>query len=111
MPINSYILDTLIRNQWDAIKYQTMFASVVVIVGICILIFSNFFVQTITNDTIKLLLNIGGGFISTISAYPISQIIARKEKMRIFQVLQKRMDEMTDAELKKVEELIWKSLG
>jgi hypothetical protein len=63
-----------------------------------------------TNDSIKTILTIGGGFISTISAYPINQIIARREKIKTYEFFQLKINYMDESEQKKVEELIWKSI-
>lgn len=111
MPINSEILDVLIKNQKDAIRYQTVFAVIVVSLGLCLIIFSSLFVESSgTNDSIKLILSLGGGFISTISAYPINQIINRKEKISTYNIFRLKIETMSESEAKKVEELIWKSI-
>ena len=110
MKLNIYILDTLIKNQTDAIKYQITFASIIVLLGVCLILISNFWAHTQPNDTIKLILTIGGGFISTISAYPINQVISRREKRKTFQVFKDNYNDLTDAEKSKIEEWISKSI-
>jgi hypothetical protein len=111
LPINIDILNTLIRNQKDAIRYQILFASIVVLLGACLILISTFSINEIgNNDPLKLILTIGGGFISTISAYPINQIITRKEKLKTYSIFLIKQNEMTEAEIKKIEELIWKSI-
>jgi xanthine/uracil permease len=111
LQLNVDILNTLIKNQKDAIRYQTLFAGVVLFLGLFLIVVSNFFTKSPSaNDTIKLILSIGGGCISTISAFPINQIINRKEKIRTYEIFKKKIPDMTKVELQKVEELIWKSL-
>ena len=61
-------------------------------------------------DSLKVILGIGGGFVSTISAFPINQIITRTEKIKTFELLGLKINSMTDVELNRTEELIWKSL-
>jgi len=111
LPINADILNTLIKNQKEAIKYQQVFACIVLCVGILLIFFSNFALSKPTqSDSLKLILSIGGGFISTISAYPINQIIGRKERIKTYELLKLKMDVMTETELKKTETLIWNSI-
>ena len=111
MPINIDILNTLIKNQKDAIQYQSIFASIIVILGISLIFLSNFILFSgSSNDNFKTILSIGGGFISTISAYPINQIISRNEKIKTFKIFKLKLNDMNEAEIKKVEELIWKSI-
>ena len=111
MPLNKDILNTLINNQKYAIKYHSVFAITVILLGCCLVIISNFFISTPNpNDSVRLILSIGGGFISTVSAYPINQIITRREKIATYKILRLKLETMNDSELKKAEELIWKSI-
>jgi hypothetical protein len=55
-------------------------------------------------------MTIGGGFISTISAFPINQIILRREKIKTYNILKLKLNDITKTDLKKIEDLIWKSL-
>jgi len=109
--LNIDILNTLIRNQKDAIKYQSVFALIVVIIGCSLIVVSNFFLSSNSpNDNYKLVMTIGGGFISTISAFPINQIILRREKIKTYNILKLKLNDITKTDLKKIEDLIWKSL-
>ncbi|MCX6235162.1 MAG: hypothetical protein NT175_10675 [Bacteroidetes bacterium] len=111
MAINTDILNTLIRNQKTAIRYQTLFALAVVCIGLSLIIVSVFVIgHPAGDDTIKLIIGIGGGFISTISAFPVNQIIIRNERIKTYEYFCLNIDTMTDAEKQKVEELIWKSI-
>lgn len=111
MAIDLDILNTLIKNQRDAIKYQTVFAAIVIFCGCVLMITSIYFLKDSTmKDSLKVILGIGGGFVSTISVFPINQIIARTEKIKTFKLLGLKMSSMTDVELSRTEELIWKSL-
>ena len=111
MSNNTDILNTLIRNQKNAIRDLSLFACIVVLLGIFLIIFSTVFPDVLrSNDTLKTLMSIGGGFISTLSAYPFNQLIARREKMRIYEEILTKMEKMTEPELRRAEELIWKSV-
>ena len=102
------ILITLKTNQKKAIKSYTFFAILVICVGILLIIISLFFIEH--SETLKLFIGIGGGFISTVSAFPIKEIIIRIERMRIYDFVEKNRNNMTSSELKKIEEMVWKSV-
>jgi hypothetical protein len=113
------LINTLIKNQKDAIKHQVLFASLVFVLG-CIIIISMIFINNqnsfvhIDNpdirDTLKVVLGVGGTFISSLSGFPVSQIITRIEKIKTLELINNSREKMNESELKKVEELIWKSV-
>lgn len=79
--------------------------------GLILIIISVIFINNPNiEDPIKLILGIGGGFISTISAFPITQIISRLERLKTYELFCLNQDKMTESELIKSEELIWKSI-
>ena len=111
MPINIDILNTLIKNQREAIKYQTIFALIVFLLGVCLIVISSFALKSVgVNETLKIILSVGGGFISTTSAYPINQMITRKERKKTYEILLCKINELTEPELKRIEDIIWKSV-
>lgn len=110
MALSSSILESLIQNQRDAVKLHTVFSVTIVVIGILIFVISNFYGSNIGSDTLKNVTGIGGGFISTLSAYPINQIILRKEKLRIFETLKSNIDTISTEDASKVEEIIWNSI-
>jgi len=110
MALSLPILDTLIKNQEDAIRQHTLHSYVIVLIGITIIIGTNFFIEN-NNEMLKNLLNIGGGLVSTLSAYPINQIISRKEKARTYEMFKQNIDNMSTEESKKFEDMIWATLN
>jgi hypothetical protein len=111
LAINTDILSTLIRNQKNAIRYQTIFALVIAGIGICLIVLSVFVIgHSGEDDTIKLIAGIGGGFISTLSAFPVNQIITRNERIRTYRYISINIDKLSNAEKHRAEELIWKSI-
>ena len=111
MPISNNILNTLIKNQKDAIRYHFWFALIVLFIGITIMLISNFHLKVIMNNiALKQILTIGGGFISTIGVFPVTQIISRREKLAIYKQFIALRKKMSETEALKIEELIWKSV-
>lgn len=88
--------------------FYTMFAAFILIGGLILVISSVFFINY--SETAKLFFGIGGGFISTISAFPIREIILRIEKIKTYKFLEENIQNLTGSELKKVNELMWNSL-
>jgi hypothetical membrane protein len=111
LPINLDILETLLNNQKSAIKYQLVFAIIVVILGCCVLLIAFFSPYSADpNNPIRILLTIGGGFIASISVFPIKEITARKEKIKVYEFFKGSIGNMSTSNLKRTEEIIWKSI-
>lgn len=110
MALSKSILDTLIQNQRDAVNRHSLYSLSVILMGVLILVSSNLLIANNITDTVKVILNVGGAFVSTVSAYPINQVILRKEKLSIFQTFKANFNNMSPEEVKKVEELIWNSI-
>ncbi|SEJ41681.1 hypothetical protein SAMN05192553_103783 [Cyclobacterium xiamenense] len=111
MSSTAEILSILIKNQRSAIGYLSFFAVSIAILGIGLVVYAFLFIEiSESSETIKLFIGIGGGFISTISAFPINQIINRIERIRIYAYYASNIGSMTASDLKKAEELIAKSI-
>jgi hypothetical protein len=102
----SPILDTLIQNHKGAISTYYILAGIVVITGILIIIFFNFFLGKNSTDTAKILVTIGGLFISSIAIRPYSQIRLKKVKLNFCERVRPNIDTMNNEELKKIGEYI-----
>ena len=91
MALSLPILDTLIQNQKDAVRRHTLHSCIIIIIGIAIILFSYIFFKYNDDATVKIVLNIGGGLISTLSAFPINQIITRKEKTSTYEMFKQNI--------------------
>jgi hypothetical protein len=89
-------IEDLINSQKSAIKIYAFFAFGIVLFGIFFLIFANFFIEKTNTDVIKTIINIGGGFITVLSGFPIKEIINRKDKIATFQILKRHVSNITD---------------
>jgi len=111
MTLDIDILENLMRNQKNYIKYYIIFASVIISIGLTIVIISSIFsTKFLSTGSIKLILQIGGGFISTLSAFPIKEVLIKMEKISNYKMLLEQIDHLSKSELRKVDELIWESL-
>lgn len=103
-------IENLIDSQKSAIKLYTFFALGIFLFGICLLVFANTVAQT---DIIKTIINIGGAFVSTLSGFPIKEIITRKDKISTYNILKRHVilisekgNEIEEEEKKKIMDLI-----
>ena len=81
------IVDQLIANQRHAIRYRILFALIIAGLGVTIIIVSLLFSGRLIEEGLKTLLGLGGGFVSSLSAFQIGGIIKRREKVGAFQAI------------------------
>ena len=109
MPVNKDLLNSLIINQRRTIKYHVFLALVVILIG-CSIISVSLIISDNLNDTLQLFLEIGGGFISTISALSINKVIIRLNRINTLTMFKTNLDQFTPDELQKVEGVFWDSI-
>ena len=81
----------------------------VILIGIGIISISLIIANNL-NDTIQLFLEVGGGFISTVSALSINKIIVRLNRINTLTMFQTNLDLFSPDELQKVEAVFWESI-
>ena len=103
-------IENLIDSQKSAIRLYLIFTVVIICVGLVLFIIAN---NLNISDTTKTIINIGGGFISTLSGFPIKEIVNRKEKINTYHILKRhviliaeRGEEINDQEKKQILDLI-----
>ena len=107
MLVNEDIIKNLIANQHRAIRYHSSFALGLIALGVVLFLFGSRFAW-FHQEVGKL----AAGFITTLSAFPIKEILSRKDKIGIFQTIQVRLSmgvgaEVNDLERQKIDELFW----
>jgi hypothetical protein len=103
-------IESLISGQKAAVRMYCYFAVAVFGAGILLLIFGTNLAQT---DTVKTIFNIGGAFISTLTAFPVKEIINRRDKINTYNILKRHVilitekgDEVGNEEKKQIMDLI-----
>jgi low affinity Fe/Cu permease len=103
-------IENLINSQKSAIKIYTFYAITIFLFGISLLVFANLFAP---NDTTRLVINIGGTFISSLTTFPIKEIINRNDKIGTYHVLKRHVifisekgEEITQTEKQQILDLI-----
>ncbi len=112
---NAVLLNQMIANQQRAIRYYVFFAVALVGLGVIVIVAAYLLSSSIVPDAFKGLLQIGGVFVSSLSAFQIKEILNRKEKIGIFETIQLRLQELErtpdSAETtvrKQIDDLLWK---
>lgn len=101
-------VEQLVKSLNGSIKFYFFFSSILFILGIVILSIGFLF----EDDKFSIAMNIGGGFISSLSGLPIREIILKRERVSVFKIIMLKIEQLTQgnlniAEAKKVDELIW----
>ncbi len=108
----------LIENQRASIRFYTIFAGTLLIVGIGLILFVYFnkSVSTSSDNTIlNSIMSASATLITALSAIPLKEIIAKREKLTAYQIVKHHLEELDDGsdntnekEVQKMRELIWK---
>jgi hypothetical protein len=108
----------LIENQRASIRFYTIFAATLLIVGIGLILFVYFnkSVSTSSDNTIlNSIMSASATLITALSAIPLKEIIAKREKLTAYQIVKHHLEELDDGsdntnekEVQKMRELIWK---
>ena len=105
-----FYIEKFIENQRNAIKFYLIFAISFLFIGIMVILTTFFISNEIINESIKAIIGIGGGFVSSVSAFPIKEVINRKEKIEIFSTIKAIQSKADSSEKEKIEVLVWKTI-
>ena len=106
-------IEPFIANDQSAVRYYLIFATLVFAVGIAIVGITFYPALKTENIVQDLAQKIGGGFISNLSAFPIKELLARRDRLRVLVALQKLISQLQsqksppDDEVRRVTELVW----
>jgi hypothetical protein len=112
---NESFIDQLITNQRSAIRYHLSFAIGMVMLGVAVIMAGFLWPGKLIEEGFKTLLSIGGGFVSSLSAFQLKEILHRKEKIGVFEMVKIRLHKLEkegksadQTERARIEELLWK---
>jgi hypothetical protein len=114
---NNELIDTFLECQARAIRWQLRLAILFLIVGGGLIGIGTLLSQQIEGSFLKsALLSVAGVFSSTLSAFPIKDFLARREKADALRLLKARLNRMVreggnDAEVARIDETLWKALN
>jgi hypothetical protein len=84
-------IQPFIANDESAIRYYLFFAAVVIAIGIATVGIAFLPALKATNAFQDIAQKIGGGFITSLSAFPIKECLARRDRLRILTALDRRI--------------------
>lgn len=103
------LIAQLIGNHQLAIKMQIFFAIFLILTGIGLIVLGFFVFNDRFSEGYTTVVNVGGGLIASISAFPLKDVFQRKDKIAVFRSVKLQLDETIDElEMDKIEELLWK---
>jgi hypothetical protein len=82
-------LDEALDRQRDAIRLQTGYAAAIVTIGVAVVVLVHLLTSFAATESLKWLVTVGGGFISTLSGFPVQQIIAARDRTAALQLLKR----------------------
>lgn len=88
MATKEVYLKHIIRDQSQGIRFYVIFAAGLILLGIMVILISSLASGRLIPDAFKGILGIGGGFVSSLSAFPIKEIRARKEKLGMLKLIE-----------------------
>ena len=101
-------LDQFIGNQRRAIRYHLLFAIGLPGFGVAVIAGAYLWPGTTVIGQLREMIGIAGGFVSALSTFPIREILSRKERIAVLETVKVRLQSAEQAELPRIEELVWK---
>jgi hypothetical protein len=103
-------LNGLIGNQRRAIKFYSFFATSLFVLGVVIILVSLklHFDQAVKQ--LNTIIGVGGGFVSSLSALPVKEILSRREKLDLFKAFQLELRNAHEPDISRIREMVWKAV-
>ncbi len=107
--INRGHIEILIKYQKSSIRYFLFYSCSLIAIGIIVIVIGVQF----SSETMKTAMNIGGGLISSLSGFPIRELILRKGKIKTFEILAIQLNLSNDTNIyeddqNRLNDLVWK---
>ena len=106
-------IEPFISNDQSAVRYYLGFALFIVGVGLALVgiaFLPAFKTENVIQDLAQ---KLGGGFISTLSAFPLKEYLARRDRLRILVAIDRQISDIRrqpdppEENVKQLETLIW----
>ncbi len=106
MNVDLYI-NQIIQTYKSSIRFRVGFAVIIVFAGLLIILLNSFNILAFPNE-MKSLVSVSGTLISSVCAFPIKEIVDRRNRIKLISELSEQHKISVGADKKKLEELIWK---
>ena len=105
-PVTLQDLDALIASQRRYIRYYLAFALAIAALGILLVLVIYLAFGQVLPDALKSLFGVGCGFISSLSALQVKEVLNRKDKEAMLLLLKQRLQGSGPAERHRIEKLV-----
>lgn len=106
MDVDLYI-EKIIQTYKSSIRYRIGFAIMIVLAGTLIILLNAFNILSFPNE-MKSIIGISGTLVSSVCAFPIKEIVDRKNQIKLINELSEQHKTAEGTDKQKLEELIWK---
>jgi hypothetical protein len=109
-------LAQLIANQYRAVRFYSVFAISLMAFGVILVLLALLSRGRLIPEALQSMVTIGGGFVSSLSAFPIKEIITRKEKVKLLEAARASLgmietpDSVESDNRKRIENLVWQAI-
>ena len=106
MDVDLYIVK-IIQTYKSSIRFRIGFALLMVFLGILIILLNALNILSFPNE-LKSVIDISGTLVSSVCAFPIKEIVDRRNQIKLINELSEQHKTASGKEKQKLEELIWK---
>ena len=115
LPVASHInfLGQAIASQRAALRFHLVLASGVIILGLATILIAQKQASSLVPENFKWLLQLGGGFVSTLSTFPLKEIFSRRDRIAALSFLEQEFTRLTAApvpdnqQMERLEQRFW----
>lgn len=106
MDVELYI-NQIILTYKSSIRFRVGFAALIIVVGLLIILLNAFNILAFP-EQMKSLVSVSGTLVSSVCAFPIKEIVDRRNKIKLINMLSQQFKHSEGKDKQKLEELIWK---
>lgn len=104
-------LDILVASQRRAVRWYAAIASAMVLLGLVVLSVSLVWGGKLTGEPLKTILGIAGGFISTVSAFPIKEVLNCRDRLDVYGTLRQTFIAAAPDEAERIRSIVWAAIS
>jgi hypothetical protein len=106
MEVDSYI-DKIIQTYKSSIRFRIGFATLIILTGLFIILLNVLNVLSFPEE-LKSIISISGSLVSSICAFPIKEIVDRRNQIKLITELSNQYKTANEEDKQKLEALMWK---
>jgi hypothetical protein len=104
------LLDHVIVDQKRGIRYHVSFSITLFLIGASAVLIGLFLPSRTATEIPKQMLAIGGIFIASLTAFPVKEILSRRERISMLQKIAAMRLTLDEQERARMDEIAWKAV-